>query len=99
MTDRLASYVRTLWPLVLGHLAAILIAAVARATGVELHSAVALELVSLVASGAVYGSGRWLESRVGEHLAARAARWLGRMVLSIGLTTGAPTYPERRTSQ
>lgn len=89
MTDKARSYVRTLWPVLLGHLAAWL----ADRLGVlGVDSATAALLVGTIASMLVYAAGRELErvkrsGRVGD-----AARWLGRLLLSLGLDTGQPVY-------
>lgn len=61
--DKFMSYVRTFWPLILGHLAALL-----------------------------YAAARWLEHRTGDTLPARAARFVGQLLLSLGLPAGPPSY-------
>jgi hypothetical protein len=93
MPDRIAGYVRTYWPLLLGHLAAILTAWLARHLGLTIDSTIAYEGLALGLSGAVYAAGRWLEVRPGTSLPARAARWVGHWLLSLGLPTGPPSYP------
>lgn len=90
--DKLMSYVRTFWPLILGHLAALLVVAVARTTGIHLDNAFAYEVVGVVMTAALYAGARWLEHRTGDTLPARAARIVGQLLLSLGLPVGPPTY-------
>ena len=52
MSDTLAARIRTAWPLLLGHVAAFLVAWVLRLTGVEIEVGLALEAVSFAASWA-----------------------------------------------
>src|SRR5690606_42062634 len=63
MPDRLAAYVRTYWPMVLGHVATALAAWLGTRLGVSVDSVVAYELIALTASAGVYALGRWLEAR------------------------------------
>lgn len=99
VSDRFAAYVRTYWPLLLGHLAAVLTAWLATRAGVRVDEAWVYELLALGLSAAVYAAGRWLEDRPGDGAAAQAARLAGRWLLALGLDTGKPTYglPPART--
>jgi hypothetical protein len=92
MTDKAKAYVRTVWPVLLGHVAAYLIAA-GRPLGLHLDSAVAFELAGFLCSTAVYVAGSELEQVRGTGRLARWSRGLGRLVLSLGLDIGRPAYP------
>lgn len=92
MSDRLAAYVRTYWPLLLGHLAALLTAWIATRLGVTIDDALVYEALALGLSAAVYAAGRVLEDVAGDSTPARAARLAGRWLLSLGLDTGQPVY-------
>ena len=92
MPDRLAAYVRTYWPMVLGHVATALAAWLGARLGVSVDSVVAYELIALTASAGVYALGRWLETRAGDGVWPRVARAAGRWLLALGLHTGQPTY-------
>lgn len=92
MSDRLAAYVRTYWPLLLGHLAAIITGAASARFGVTIDSAIVYELLALGLSAAVYAAGRWLEDRAGDGALATLARVVARWLLSLGLDTGQPVY-------
>jgi hypothetical protein len=94
LPDRLAAWVRTLWPLAIGHIAAWALLRL-NTLGVPADQTLVVEVVAVVATAVVYGAGRWLETRTGEGRAARVARGLGRWVLSLGLETGPPVYPNR----
>lgn len=92
MSDRSASYIRTMWPLFLGHLAALLVAFAADRFGVHLNDALAFEFVGFAASALVYLLGRKLEnSRV------TVLRGAGHFILSLGLATTQPTYNNNST--
>lgn len=90
--DKAAAYLRTVWPMVLGHAAAFLVAAIATRWHVQISEGWVFEAVSLAAGTAVYGGGRWLEHRTGTGWLGRTARWVGRWVLSVGIHTGTPVY-------
>ncbi|QOC89889.1 hypothetical protein [Micromonospora craniellae] len=92
MSDRLTAYVRTYWPLALGHLTAAIVAFVATRFGVVIDSIVVYEIIAVVLTGLVYATGKTLEERTGDGRLARVARALGRILLSFGLDTGQPTY-------
>jgi hypothetical protein len=92
MTDKSKAYVRTLWPIVLGHVAAYLVAAV-RPFGLHLDTATALEVAGFVCSAVVYVAGSELERVRGTGRLASSARGVGRFVLSVGLDFGRPVYP------
>ncbi|NUT31518.1 MAG: hypothetical protein HOV79_00435 [Hamadaea sp.] len=90
MSDQLASYVRTLWPTLVGIVTGVIVAALAKHLGIEIDSTVAMGATSAVMIALVYGLGRWLEMRRSP-LARSAGRWL----LSLGLRVGPPTYQDR----
>ncbi|MEV7268394.1 hypothetical protein AB0N38_33045 [Micromonospora aurantiaca] len=92
MSDRLAAYLRTYWPLLLGHLAAVLTAWLAARAGIRVDQAWVYEALALGLSAAVYAAGRWLEDRDGDGTLAVAARLAGRWILALGLDTGKPVY-------
>jgi len=92
MPDRLAQYVRTYWPLAIGHLAAVVTAWLAAHLGLTVDSLVVYELLALALTAAVYAAGDWLSRRDGDGALARLARVVGRWLLSLGLDTGRPVY-------
>ena len=92
MSDRLAAYVRTYWPLLIGHLTALVVAYVAAQWGITIDSVIVYEILAVTLTGLVYAAGRWLESRTGEGPMSLAARIVARWLLSLGLDTGQPTY-------
>lgn len=92
MSDRLAAYVRTYWPLLIGHLAAVVTAWIAGRFGVVIDSVLVYEGLALGLSAVVYAAGRWLEARTGDGVGARVARAAGRWLLALGLDTGQPVY-------
>ncbi len=103
VTDQLAARIRTLWPMLLGYLAAQLLhlgAPVAAwthtALGITVTEQQVAAVLGLVLGYGVYETGRWLEHRTGTGRTARTARVLGRLLLSLGLPTGPPTYPRTR---
>jgi hypothetical protein len=87
MSDTLAARIRTAWPLLLGHVAAFLVAWVLRLTGVEIEVGLALEAVSFAASWAIWELGRRLEAST-----SQIAQTIGRWLLSAGKDIGAPIY-------
>ena len=87
MSDRAASYIRTMWPIVLGHAAALLVTYLATKFGIHVDGALAFEAVGMVASALVYWLGRNLENSRIELL-----RGAGHFILSLGLATTQPTY-------
>jgi hypothetical protein len=92
VSDRLAAYVRTYWPLLIGHLTAYVVTTVAARWGVTIDSLIVYEILAVTLTGTVYAVGRWLEDRTGESWLAVAARIIARWLLSLGLDTGQPTY-------
>lgn len=100
MSNRLAAYIRTYWPLLIGHLTALVVAYVATRFGFVLDSLIVYEILAVVLTGAVYAAGRWLENRGGDGALAVAARAVARWLLALGLDTGQPVYvqPEGKTS-
>jgi hypothetical protein len=89
MSDQLAARIRTVWPLVLGHVAAVIVAWVFAKTGVQLDGVVVLELLSFVASWLIWEAGTWLQVQANPVLQG-AGRWL----VAAGQDIGKPTYPE-----
>lgn len=87
MSDRWSSYIRTMWPLFLGHLAALLVSFVATRFGYELDGALAFEAVGFAAAALVYWVGRQLENS-----SVPVLKTLGKFVMSLGLTIPQPTY-------
>ena len=100
MSDRLAAWIRTVWPMLLGYLAAWLLAqswaptlvSWLAAAGVDVTEAGVVHLLGWLLGAAVYSAGRWLERRAGGRRLHRLARAVGRFILSIGLPTGQPAY-------
>ncbi|MFG2059655.1 hypothetical protein ACGFI9_37155 [Micromonospora sp. NPDC048930] len=99
MPDKWSARIRTLWPMLLGYLAAQLldvgapVAAWAHTTlGVTVTEQQVAAALGVVLGYAVYEAGRWLERRAGTGRLAEAARLVGRLLLSLGLTTGQPVY-------
>lgn len=89
--DSARALLRTAWPMLLGHLVAWLVA-VLQPQGVTVDVAVVTMILSWALGTAVYLAGRWLETRTGTSPLAVAARHAGRFVLSVGITTGTPSY-------
>lgn len=87
MSDVLAARLRTWWPILLGHIAALVAAWALKLTGIELDNALIFEAVSFALSGAIWEAGRWLEARPNHVLAA-----IGRWLIAAGKEIGAPTY-------
>lgn len=95
----LAARVRTVWPMLLGYLAArLLVFGAPVATwlhdvlGVEVTEPQVAAGLGVVLGWGIYEVGRWLERRVGVGRLAQLARLAGRLLLSVGLTTGQPVY-------
>lgn len=95
MNDRLASRIRTYWPFLVAGVAGWLVARILEWTGVAVPEGFAAEVVGALAFGAVYEAGRWLESRTGAGRLKVIARGVGKWLLSLGLKTGEPTYPDK----
>lgn len=99
MSDTLAARIRTVWPILLGHVAAWAGAFAIHKLGFspDLSAMVelaAVEVVSALASWAVWEAGRWLERRPNPVLSG-----IGRWLISAGRHIGPPTYPERADSR
>lgn len=99
ISDHLAARLRTVWPMLLGWLAAWLLVAGAPvvswlSTALDIHvtHAQVVALLGVAAGWAVYELGRWLEGRPGDSRAAVIARAAGSWLLAAGITTGPPTY-------
>lgn len=92
MSDTLAARIRTLWPILLGHIATWVGAFAVHKLGFspDLSATVELAAVEAVSAGASWAAwelGRWLEARPNPTLAA-----VGRWLISAGRQIGAPTY-------
>lgn len=85
--DQIKSYIRTMWPVVVGYLAGLLVTWVGQKLGVTVDTNVAFGIVTTILVGIVYGAGRWLETRSNAF-----AQGVGRWLLSLGLDLGTPTY-------
>ena len=92
MSDRLAAYVRTYYPLALGHVAALIVAWVGARFGLTVDSLLVYEILAVGLTGLVYAVGAELGRVDGDGRWPRVARAVGRWLLSLGLDTGAPTY-------
>ncbi|GGN96209.1 hypothetical protein GCM10010112_87260 [Actinoplanes lobatus] len=99
ITDRLAARLRTLWPMVVGHLAALalihgapVLNAVESATGYRPTATEITLALGLTLGYLVYETGRALEQVTGDGGPARFARVAGRFLLSLGVPTGRPAY-------
>lgn len=99
ISDPLAARVRTVWPMLLGYLAARLLvlgAPVADwlrdALGVEVTQPQVAAALGIILGWIIYEAGRWLEKRAGDSGPARLARKLAQLLLSLGLVTGQPVY-------
>ncbi|AYF31119.1 hypothetical protein CSH63_27500 [Micromonospora tulbaghiae] len=99
ISDRVAARLRTAWPMLLGYLAARLLVIgapvaewIAEATGITVTEPQVAAALGIVLGYGIYEAGRWLEARTGSGRPARAARGLGRLLLSLGLPTGQPVY-------
>jgi uncharacterized membrane protein len=96
LSDRATAYLRTLWPLLLGHLTAWALTHV-DALGLPVNNVLVAEIVAFAATAVVYAAGRWAEECRSRAWWARAARGAGRILLSLGLDTGGPpAYRTRR---
>lgn len=87
MSDYLKSIVRTAVPAVLGSLAVLLVAVLARWIGYDLDPSVALGLVTAATITLVFAVGRGLERSSVPLLA-----WIGRFLLTLGPDIGQPRY-------
>lgn len=95
MSDQLAARIRTLWPLLIGHLAAFLAATAAHRFGLTpsvsgIVEAALLEILGLAGSAAVWQAGVWLEHQQNPILAS-----LGRWLVSAGQHIGPPAYGQQ----
>lgn len=88
MHDKLRSYIRTIVPVALGHVAAVLVAWLATHAGVSVEAGLAYEVLAIACSAAVYVTGRRLETSDAAWL-----RGIGRFLLSLGADLGQPVYP------
>ncbi len=106
ISDRLAARILTVWPMLLGVLAAQLllwaapvVAWLRDVLGMEVTAVQVTAVLGLVLGWAVYEAGRWLEDRSGTGWSAVVARVVGRWVLALGLQTGQPSYGKPFTTQ
>lgn len=103
LPDWAAARIRTVWPMVVGYVAARLIVVGApvatwleRNLGLQVTEPQVAVGVGIILGYLVYEAGRWLERRRGTGWRARFARGAGRWLLSLGLPTGQPTYLPQR---
>lgn len=87
MSDGLKSHIRTYWPIALGYLSTIVVVPLAAKLGLNISGEAAYALTGAVMSLVVYSLGRWLETRDAPML-----RGIGRLLLSLGLNVGQPSY-------
>jgi len=87
LSDRAASYIRTIWPIFVGHVAALLVTAIAARFGLHIDNAIAFEAVGFAASALIYWAGRNLETSKVPMLQA-----VGHLILTMGIATTPPTY-------
>lgn len=92
MTDKAKAYLRTLWPLLIGHVAAWIVIG-SGLLHVPVDPALAAELAGFLLGGFVYVAGYELERVKGAGWLARSARAVGRFLISLGVDVGRPTYP------
>jgi hypothetical protein len=99
IADQAAARLRTIWPMLVGHAAALLLVhaapaldTVEKTTGYRPSTATVTLVVGMLLGWIVYETGRILEAVTGEGRAARIARAAGRWILSVGIPTGQPTY-------
>lgn len=104
LSDRSAAYVRTLWPMLVGHVAGVVLAWL-QPLGLPDEPTLAVlvvEGIALVMSGLVYGAGHELEQLAGKAWWAKLGRGVGRFLLSLGLAEARPPiydYPPAESSQ
>ncbi|MFG2054757.1 hypothetical protein ACGFI9_12070 [Micromonospora sp. NPDC048930] len=99
MSDRIAARIRTAWPYLLGYLAARVLV-IGAPVAAWLHETFGLEVtepqiaaaLGVILGYGIYEAGRWLERRAGASGPAQLARFVGRLLLSLGLSTGQPVY-------
>ncbi|OKI47244.1 hypothetical protein [Micromonospora sp. CB01531] len=99
MPDKWSARIRTAWPMLLGYLAARLLV-IGAPVATWLHDTFGLEVtepqiaaaLGIILGFAIYEAGRWLERRAGEGRPSKVARFVGRLLLSLGLSTGQPVY-------
>lgn len=87
MSDATRAFIRTIWPMILGALAAMLVTAAARWLGYDLDSGLALSLVTVAAGAVIYKLGHVLERSD-----VALLRGIGHFLLSLGADLGQPVY-------
>ncbi|MBO0869378.1 MAG: hypothetical protein J2P15_12505 [Micromonosporaceae bacterium] len=90
LSDAAKARIRTLWPYLIGAVAAWLVAHI---PALHIDSVTAAVVVGWVLGTAVYEGGKWLTGRTGTTTGAKTARVVGRWLLSLGLPIPAATYP------
>ncbi len=88
VNDQVTALLRTLWPMLVGHLLAWLLVGTG-ALGLDVDPVWAQQTSGWVVSGVVYVAGRWLEGRTGDRWWSRLGRWAGAMLLG---SRTQPTY-------
>lgn len=86
-SDQLKAFARTIWPVIVGQVVALIVTFLGDKVGIEVNSTAVFAGVSVVLVAIVYGLGRWLEKR-DSALAAGVGRWL----VSLGMDLGQPVY-------
>lgn len=89
LDDVLKARLRTVWPLIVGHVAALLAWLTLRAFGIQVDQAAMIEVASLLLTWGAWEVGRRLEAS-GNNLLAGIGRWL----ISAGIAVGPPAYGE-----
>lgn len=93
MDDIVIARIRTWWPLLLGHVAALVVMWLGSKVGIHVDSLVVAEILGLVLSAAIWELGRRLE-RSENPVADAIGRWL----LALGGAVGPPSYQPSRPS-
>jgi hypothetical protein len=94
LDDKIKARIRTVWPILLGHVATFAVAMILRLSGIEVDSAVIIELTSALASWGIWEAGRRLETSGNKYLAP-----LGRWLISAGREIAQPNYGSAQTEQ
>lgn len=94
LDDKIKARIRTVWPILLGHVATFAVAMILRVSGIEVDSAVIIELTSALASWGIWEAGRRLETSGNKYLAL-----LGRWLISAGREIAQPNYGSAQTEQ
>lgn len=85
--DSLKAMIRTVWPAVVAWIAAQIVTVLADKAGVSVDGTAVAAVVFAALLAAIYGAGRALEKS-----SVPAVAWLGRLLVSLGMDLGQPTY-------